>query len=60
MTVTADTRLSPAEAEVFRARCRTFLEANARPGARRNLAAAREFQGRLAAAGLAGLAYATE
>jgi len=57
---TTATTLSPAEADEFRARCRAFLEANARPGARRNLTAARTFQGKLAEAGLAGLAYATE
>ena len=57
---TTATTLSPAEADEFRARCRAFLEANARPGARRNLAAAREFQGELAETGLAGLAYAEE
>ena len=54
------TQLSPAEADEFRTRCRTFLEANARPGARRNLDAAREFQGKLTEAGLAGLAYSAE
>jgi alkylation response protein AidB-like acyl-CoA dehydrogenase len=57
---TTGAQLSPVEADEFRDRCRRFLEANARPGARRNLAAAREFQGKLAEAGLAGLAYATE
>ncbi|MDW3214551.1 MAG: acyl-CoA dehydrogenase family protein [Ilumatobacteraceae bacterium] len=60
MTDTTDATLSPAEADEFRARCRAFLETHARPGARRNLDAAREFQGELAAAGLAGLAYPTE
>ena len=52
--------LSPEEAEAFRERCREFLTANAAPGARRNLAAAREFQGKLAEAGLAGLPYPKE
>jgi alkylation response protein AidB-like acyl-CoA dehydrogenase len=52
--------LSPEEAEAFRERCREFLAANAVPGARRNLAAAREFQGKLAEAGLAGLPYPKE
>jgi alkylation response protein AidB-like acyl-CoA dehydrogenase len=55
-----DATLSPADADAFRARCRAFLEAHARPGARRNLTAACEFQGELAAAGLAGLGYPTE
>ena len=58
-TVTAGS-LSAEEAEAFRARCRDFLAVHALPGARRNLAAAREFQGKLAEAGLAGLAYPTE
>lgn len=57
---TTATQLSPAQADEFRARSRAFLEANAQPGARRNLTAAREFQGKLAEARLAGLAYAEE
>jgi alkylation response protein AidB-like acyl-CoA dehydrogenase len=52
--------LSADEVAAFRDRCREFLAAHAQPGPRRNLAAARAFQGELAAAGLAGLAYATE
>jgi alkylation response protein AidB-like acyl-CoA dehydrogenase len=52
--------LSTEEADAFRERCREFLRKHARPGARRNLAAAREFQHALADAGLAGLAFATE
>ncbi|MEJ7800372.1 MAG: acyl-CoA dehydrogenase family protein [Ilumatobacter sp.] len=47
------------EADEFRYRCRAFLTEHAKPGARRNLDAAREFQGKLADAGLAGLAYDT-
>jgi alkylation response protein AidB-like acyl-CoA dehydrogenase len=54
------TTLSAADAAKFEQRCREFLETHATPGARRNLAAAREFQGKLAEAGLAGLGYATE
>ncbi len=56
----APTALTAEEADAFRARCREFLAAHARPGARRDLAAAKEFQGALADAGLAGLAYPTE
>ncbi len=52
--------LSTDDADAFRSRCRTFLAEHATPGARRNLAAAREFQGKLADAGLAGLAYDQE
>ncbi len=52
--------LSPEEADEFRQRCRAFLAEHTNPGARRNLAAAREFQGKLAEAGLAGLTYPTE
>jgi alkylation response protein AidB-like acyl-CoA dehydrogenase len=53
----------------FRLRCRSFLEANARfdipsdrddPRGDAALAAARDFQGRLAAAGLAGITYPIE
>jgi alkylation response protein AidB-like acyl-CoA dehydrogenase len=54
------TQLSPEEAAAFRDRCRAFLSDHAQPGARRHLAAACEFQGKLAEAGLAGLAYPTE
>ncbi|MEO6652536.1 MAG: acyl-CoA dehydrogenase family protein [Ilumatobacteraceae bacterium] len=51
--------LSAQEADEFAVRCRAFLTEHAKPGARRNLEAAREFQGKLAEAGLAGLAYDT-
>ena len=44
------TQLSPEEAAAFRDRCRAFLSDHAQPGARRNLAAACEFQGKLAEA----------
>jgi alkylation response protein AidB-like acyl-CoA dehydrogenase len=54
------TTLTDEEAEAFAERCRGFLDEHARPGARRNVAGARAFQGELAAAGLAGLAYPTE
>ena len=61
MTDTATpTALTPEEADAFRDRCRAFLTEHAKPGARRNLAAARDFQAALAAAGLAGLAYDAE
>ena len=53
-------KLSPDEAAAFAERCRAFLSEHARPGARRNLDAARTFQAALADAGLAGLAYPTE
>ncbi|MGA1050717.1 MAG: acyl-CoA dehydrogenase family protein [Ilumatobacteraceae bacterium] len=52
--------LTAQEAEAFRERCRAFLREHAKPGARRNLTAAREFQQALAEAGLAGLAYPSE
>jgi alkylation response protein AidB-like acyl-CoA dehydrogenase len=52
--------LAPDQAAEFRDRCHTFLREHAKPGVRRNLAAAREFQGALAEAGLAGLAYPLE
>ena len=52
--------LTADEAEAFRERCRAFLTEHAKPGARRNLAAAKEFQAALAEAGLAGLIYPTE
>ena len=54
------TPLTKEEADAFRERCREFLAANTKPGARRDLAAAKEFQGKLAEAGLAGLPYAKE
>ena len=52
--------ISPEAADEFLTRAREFLAANTHPGARRDLNAAKEFQGKLAAAGLAGLTYATE
>lgn len=52
--------LTAEEGDAFRERCRDFLSRHAQPGARRDLAAARRFQGALAEAGLAGLAYPTE
>jgi len=52
-------RLTTADAEAFRERCRQFLREHAKPGARRDLAAARAFQAALAEAGLAGLTYDT-
>jgi len=52
--------LSKDEAEAFRERCRAFLNEHAKPGARRDLEAARSFQAALAEAGLAGLTYDTE
>ena len=52
--------ISPEAADEFRTRAREFLAANTHPGARRDLNPAKEFQGKLAAAGLAGLTYATE
>ena len=51
--------LTTADAEAFRERCRQFLREHAKPGARRDLAAARAFQAALADAGLAGLTYDT-
>jgi alkylation response protein AidB-like acyl-CoA dehydrogenase len=59
-TETTPGTLSPDEAAAFRDRCRAFLAEHAKPGARRDLGAAKEFQGALAEAGLAGLAYAEE
>jgi alkylation response protein AidB-like acyl-CoA dehydrogenase len=52
--------LTTADAEAFRERCREFLSEHAKPGARRDLEAARAFQAALAEAGLAGLTYDTE
>ncbi|MCB0968179.1 MAG: acyl-CoA dehydrogenase family protein, partial [Ilumatobacter sp.] len=61
MTDTATpTALTAEEAAEFRDRCRAFLEANATKGARRDLSAAKEFQGKLAEAGLAGLSFDKE
>ena len=63
MTATDTTRPGPLtaeEADAFRERCRAFLREHATPGARRNLAAAMQFQQALAEAGLAGLPYAAE
>ena len=53
------TSLTTADAETFRERCREFLREHAKPGARRDLAAARAFQAALSDAGLAGLTYDT-
>ena len=52
--------LTKDDAEAFRERCREFLSEHAKPGARRDLEAARSFQAALADAGLAGLTYDTE
>ena len=52
--------LTKDDAEAFRERCRAFLSEHAKPGARRDLEAARSFQAALADAGLAGLTYDTE
>ena len=57
---TATTADTANDLDAFRAACREFLAANATPGGRRNMAAAREFQGKLAEAGLAGLGYPKE
>jgi alkylation response protein AidB-like acyl-CoA dehydrogenase len=54
------TTLTADEADAFAERCRAFLAEHARPSAAGNVAAARAFQGELAAAGLAGLPYASE
>ncbi|HEY5662897.1 MAG TPA: acyl-CoA dehydrogenase family protein [Ilumatobacter sp.] len=61
MTATStDGKLSAAEAAEFATRCRAFLTEHARPGQRRNIAAAKQFQGKLAEAGLAGLTFPKE
>ena len=52
--------LTPEEADAFRARVREFLAANTAVKGRRDINAAKEFQGKLAEAGLAGLPYPTE
>ena len=52
--------LSPQEAEEFATKVRDFLTTNTTSGKGRDLQAAREFQGRLAEAGLAGIPYPTE
>ena len=59
-TMSDTATLSKDEAEAFRERCRAFLNEHAKPGARRDLEAARSFQAALAEAGLAGLTYDTE
>jgi alkylation response protein AidB-like acyl-CoA dehydrogenase len=62
MSTATDETLSPAEADAFRAKVRDFLSKNA-TGAERgvnSIATGREFQQKLAAAGLAGLTYAAE
>ena len=55
-----NTTLTADDADAFAERCRAFLTEHAEQGARRNVAGARAFQGELAAAGLAGLAYPKE
>ena len=52
--------LSAAEATEFAAKVRDFLTANAKSGRGRDISAAKEFQGKLAAAGLAGIPFASE
>jgi len=47
------------DSEAFAARCHEFLTAHAKPGQRRDIPAAKRFQGKLAEAGLAGLTVAT-
>jgi len=54
------TSLSPADSEAFADQVRTFLAANTTVGKGRNINAARDFQGRLAGAGLAGIPYPSE
>ena len=54
------TALSPQEAEEFASKVRGFLESNTSPGKGRDLGAAREFQGRLAEAGFAGIPFPKE
>ena len=54
------TALTPEAAEAFAARCRGFLTEHAKPGERRNIPAAKQFQGKLAEAGLAGLTFPKE
>ena len=54
------TSLSPADSEAFADQVRTFLAANTTAGKGRNINAARDFQGRLAGAGLAGIPYPSE
>ena len=54
------TSLSPADSEAFADQVRTFLAANTTAGKGRNIDAARDFQGRLAGAGLAGIPYPSE
>ena len=54
------TTLTPDETAEFAERVRTFLAANTTSGRGRNIDAARDFQGRLADAGLAGIPYPSE
>ncbi|MEG3599008.1 MAG: acyl-CoA dehydrogenase family protein, partial [Actinomycetota bacterium] len=54
------TALSPQEAEEFASQVRSFLESNTSSGKGRDLSAAREFQGRLAEAGFAGIPFPKE
>ena len=61
MTDTSTTAaLSAEESEAFAARCRAFLTEHAKPGQRRDIPAAKQFQGKLAEAGLAGLTYGAQ
>ena len=53
-------QLTPEEADAFRERCRAFLTEHATSIGRRDIESTKRFQGALAAAGLAGLAYQTE
>ena len=54
------TTLTADEAEAFAERCRAFMTEHATGTATGNIAKASAFQSELHAAGLAGLAYATE
>ena len=50
-------KLSAEDSQAFADRCRQFLTEHAQPGKRRDIAAAKQFQGKLAEAGLAGLTF---
>ena len=62
MSTAIDETLSPAEADAFRAKVRDFLSKHATGSERgvNSIATGREFQQKLAEAGLAGLTYAEE
>lgn len=62
MSTAIDETLSPAEADAFRAKVREFLSKHATGSERgvNSIATGREFQQKLAEAGLAGLTYAKE